>query len=372
MREPGQRADRPRGARAVRRQTRLPARRRLRVPAPVRVLAARRRPAYTQKVLAGLGPPPQRRRPCWCSGSGARTTRCGSCSSRSGRTTRGRVRFFNAQDVADEIEEGLAPSAGWSNTRRSARREPIPTSRAGPRPEVRRVRRASAGITANPLVGRDRRPAERRCGGTRHPDRDPGDVRRRAGPARCAARRRERVRRDRRPGERLQATTSAATASRSTRTPRPATRTAASPRSRRSRSARVQKAGQSPVDAGAALRRAASPAGGARAARSAGQRRRLLDRADRRRARRDPVHHRPRHAAGLSRADAEDRDPTPRSPQRKPHWIDFDAGPLADGTATPDELADRLFDLVLDVASGTRRTATRPTATAKSRSGRTG
>jgi altronate hydrolase len=40
--------------------------------------------------------------------------------------------------------------------------------------------------------------------------------------------------------------------------------------------------------------------------------------------------------------------------QRKPTWIDFDAGPLADGTATPDELADQLFELVLDVASGTK------------------
>jgi altronate hydrolase len=41
--------------------------------------------------------------------------------------------------------------------------------------------------------------------------------------------------------------------------------------------------------------------------------------------------------------------------QRKPTWIDFDAGPLAEGTANPDDLADRLFELVLDVASGTKR-----------------
>jgi len=38
--------------------------------------------------------------------------------------------------------------------------------------------------------------------------------------------------------------------------------------------------------------------------------------------------------------------------RRKPHWIDFDAGRLLDGTATMEQLADELFALVLDVASG--------------------
>ncbi len=40
--------------------------------------------------------------------------------------------------------------------------------------------------------------------------------------------------------------------------------------------------------------------------------------------------------------------------RRKPHWIDFDAGRLLDGSATLDALADELFALVLDVASGRR------------------
>ncbi len=40
---------------------------------------------------------------------------------------------------------------------------------------------------------------------------------------------------------------------------------------------------------------------------------------------------------------------------RKPHWIDFDAGPVLDGTAAPDALADALFALVLRVASGERQ-----------------
>lgn len=42
--------------------------------------------------------------------------------------------------------------------------------------------------------------------------------------------------------------------------------------------------------------------------------------------------------------------------QHKANWIDFNAGPIADGDATIDELASGLFDLVLDVASGRKRT----------------
>ncbi len=42
---------------------------------------------------------------------------------------------------------------------------------------------------------------------------------------------------------------------------------------------------------------------------------------------------------------------------RKPQWIDFNAGPIADGTADFDALTDALWQQVLDVASG--RAATR-------------
>jgi altronate hydrolase len=38
--------------------------------------------------------------------------------------------------------------------------------------------------------------------------------------------------------------------------------------------------------------------------------------------------------------------------QKKPHWIDFNAGALLDGTATMDQLENDLFSLILDVASG--------------------
>jgi altronate hydrolase len=42
--------------------------------------------------------------------------------------------------------------------------------------------------------------------------------------------------------------------------------------------------------------------------------------------------------------------------QRKPNWIDFDAGELAEGKASFDELTTRLFDFLLSVASGNSRT----------------
>ena len=41
---------------------------------------------------------------------------------------------------------------------------------------------------------------------------------------------------------------------------------------------------------------------------------------------------------------------------KKPHWIDFNAGALLDGTRSMDDLADELFSYVLDVASGHKRT----------------
>jgi altronate hydrolase len=42
--------------------------------------------------------------------------------------------------------------------------------------------------------------------------------------------------------------------------------------------------------------------------------------------------------------------------EKKPHWIDFNAGALLDGSRTMDELAEELFAYVLGVASGTIRT----------------
>jgi altronate hydrolase len=42
--------------------------------------------------------------------------------------------------------------------------------------------------------------------------------------------------------------------------------------------------------------------------------------------------------------------------ERKPHWIDFSAGPVLSGSAGLDGLADQLWHMVVDVASGRRRT----------------
>jgi altronate hydrolase len=41
---------------------------------------------------------------------------------------------------------------------------------------------------------------------------------------------------------------------------------------------------------------------------------------------------------------------------KKPHWIDFNAGQLLDGTKSMDVLADELLDFILDVASGKKLT----------------
>ncbi len=42
--------------------------------------------------------------------------------------------------------------------------------------------------------------------------------------------------------------------------------------------------------------------------------------------------------------------------QKKPHWIDFDAGTLLDDASAMDQLTDSLFQYVLDVASGKKKT----------------
>lgn len=42
--------------------------------------------------------------------------------------------------------------------------------------------------------------------------------------------------------------------------------------------------------------------------------------------------------------------------EKKPHWIDFNAGALLDGIATMDHLTDDLLSLVIDVASGRKQT----------------
>jgi altronate hydrolase len=42
--------------------------------------------------------------------------------------------------------------------------------------------------------------------------------------------------------------------------------------------------------------------------------------------------------------------------EKKPHWIDFNAGALLDGAGTMEALTDQLFELVLRVASGEQRT----------------
>jgi altronate hydrolase len=42
--------------------------------------------------------------------------------------------------------------------------------------------------------------------------------------------------------------------------------------------------------------------------------------------------------------------------EHKKAWIDFSAGSIADGSATIEQLVEPLFDLILAVASGRKRT----------------
>ena len=70
----------------------------------------------------------------------------------------------------------------------------------------------------------------------------------------------------------------------------------------------------------------------------------------------DPVHHRPRHAARVPGRRRSRSPPTRDLAAKKPGWIDFDAGPIALGTSTIEELGPKLFELVLDVASGRTQT----------------
>jgi altronate hydrolase len=65
------------------------------------------------------------------------------------------------------------------------------------------------------------------------------------------------------------------------------------------------------------------------------QRRGVVDGPDGRRRDGDPVHHRSRHAAGLPRPDPEDRLELGLA-QRKPGWIDFDAGQVLEGVSMDD------------------------------------
>lgn len=66
------------------------------------------------------------------------------------------------------------------------------------------------------------------------------------------------------------------------------------------------------------------------------------------------VYHRPRHADGGPVPTVKVATNSALA-QRKPQWIDFDAGRLFAGDDL-DSMADELYRLVIDVASGRRKT----------------
>src|SRR3954453_7710501 len=118
---------------------------------------------YTQKVLAGLVRHPNAAA-VLVLGLGCENNQMRLLLEQVGPYDPQRVRFFNAQDVADEIEEGLSTVGGLGEYASQFPRgaidagEPIPGRKGGGSDGL-------SGITANPLVGRvaDRLAA---CGGT--------------------------------------------------------------------------------------------------------------------------------------------------------------------------------------------------------------
>ena len=248
--------------------------------------------------------------------------------------------YFNAQDVGDEVEEGIARIRQLAAFAGKAKREPIPAKelilgmKCGGSDGL-------SGITANPLVGKI---ANRIAGGGRHraADRGAGDVRRRGGAAGPRDQRRRREERHRH-GQQL-----------------PRLLPQVQPADRREPGARQQ--GGRHHDAGGEV--AGLRAEGRRRARGAGARRTastapvglggigLINAPGN-----DGVSSTAMVAAGAHILLFTTGRGTPLgfpSPTikistnsdlavKKPSWIDFDAGPIALGTSTFEELGPKLY-----------------------------
>jgi altronate hydrolase len=106
----------------------------------------------TQKILAGLVRHPNAAA-VLVLGLGCENNQIRSLLEKVGPAAPDRVQYFNAQDVEDEVDEGLARVRALADYARSFRREPLPASelvigmKCGGSDGL-------SGITANPLVGR--------------------------------------------------------------------------------------------------------------------------------------------------------------------------------------------------------------------------
>lgn len=108
--------------------------------------------AHTQKILAGLARHPNAAA-ILVLGLGCENNQMRAQLDQIGSTTPGRIQFFNAQEVSDEIEEGLVRLEALAAYAAQFKREPVPVSSL-----VLGMKCGGSdgfsGITANPLVGR--------------------------------------------------------------------------------------------------------------------------------------------------------------------------------------------------------------------------
>ena len=107
---------------------------------------------HTQKILAGLARHPNAGA-VLVLGLGCENNQLRAQLEEIGASTPGRIQFFNAQEVADEIEEGLVRMEKLAAYAAAFRREPVPVSAL-----VLGMKCGGSdgfsGVTANPLVGR--------------------------------------------------------------------------------------------------------------------------------------------------------------------------------------------------------------------------
>ena len=340
-----------------------PRRRRVCVPASVRLLAARWR-SGSHAQAHRLARPHPNAGGVLILGLGCESNQLEQLLAGDSAGERAHIRTFAAQATQDETEEGLRAR----RRARADRRARSSASRA-------RCRRSTiglkcggsdgfSGMTANPLVGRIDRSRHRR-GRHGDPDRNPGDLRRRAlahgarGDARGVRRGSARLVNDfkRYFLENDQPVHE---------NPSPGNIAGGITTLEEKSLGAVQKGGHATVTQvlryGERIERARP-----RVAGSARQRRRLFDRA--RCGRRDDraVHDRPRHAARLSGADAEDQ--LELGARRRPSRTGSISTPAACSTGDPQRAGRRLLRLIVASASGRRR-ATSSTKNARSRSGK--
>ena len=136
---------------------------------------------YTQKVLAGLINHPNAAA-VLILGLGCENNQMKLLLEQLGPSTRDRIRYFNAQDVADEVEDGIRAVGGAGGLRAPVQARADRRARADPRHEVRRQRRLQR-HHRQPARRPRRRPPDRAAAGRRCS----AKCRRCSAPSRCCS-----------------------------------------------------------------------------------------------------------------------------------------------------------------------------------------